>query len=220
MNKTELQIPGIDRFFTQEAYKVLRTNIQFCGQDIKVIAVTSAHENEGKSTLTISLAKSFSELGKRVLVIDADMRKSVLAARNTSANVTKGLSEVLTGMESIGDVLYETQYKDFYLLFAGQYPPNPAELLGGKHFESLVTAVRQNFDYILIDTPPLGEVIDSALISSKCDGTIIVSSGKTSVRKLEPVIDQLKRGNCNILGLVMNNAVQSKSKSKYYGYRQ
>ena len=82
-----LNLPGKGEYFTQEAYKTLRTNIQFCGQNIKVIAITSVHENEGKSTVSLHIGKSFAELGKRVLVIDADMRKSVIAGRNTTANM-------------------------------------------------------------------------------------------------------------------------------------
>ena len=84
MEKITLKLPGEDAFFTQEAFRVLRTNLQFCGQDVRVIAVTSCNENEGKSTVSLQLAKSLSELGKRVLVLDADMRKSVLAGRNTN----------------------------------------------------------------------------------------------------------------------------------------
>ena len=92
MEETILKIPGKNDFFTQEAYKVLRTNLQFCGNDIRVIALTSCNENEGKSTVTLSLGKSLSELNKRVLVVDADMRKSIMAGRNTTAKNTVGLS--------------------------------------------------------------------------------------------------------------------------------
>ena len=98
MEDITLKLPGEDDFFTQEAFKVLRTNLQFCGQDKQVIAVTSCNENEGKTTVSLQLARSLSELGKRVLVIDADMRKSVMAGRNTNAKRAIGLSEVLTGM--------------------------------------------------------------------------------------------------------------------------
>lgn len=111
VNKTVLKLPGADDFFTQEAFKTLRTNLQFCGQDIRTVVITSCNENEGKTTVTLQLGKSLAELGKRVLVIDADMRKSVMAGRNTTAASPAGLSEVLTGQRAMADCLYETQYK-------------------------------------------------------------------------------------------------------------
>ena len=118
MEDITLKLPGEDDFFIQEAFKVLRTNLQFCGQDIQVIAVTSCNENEGKTTVSLQLARSLSELGKRVLVIDADMRKSVMAGRNTNAKRAIGLSEVLTGMVKLEDAIYSTQYPNFQIIFA------------------------------------------------------------------------------------------------------
>ena len=120
MNKTVLKLPGADDFFTQEAFKTLRTNLQFCGQDIRTVVITSCNENEGKTTVTLQLGKSLAELGKRVLVIDADMRKSVMAGRNTTAASPAGLSEVLTGQRAMADCLYETQHKNLELMFAGK----------------------------------------------------------------------------------------------------
>ena len=109
--KTTLKLPGKKDFFTQEAFKTLRTNLQFCGQDICTVVITSCNENEGKTTITLQLAKSLAELDKRVLVIDADMRKSVMAGRNTTAENPAGLSEVLTGLTAAAEFLKE-QYPD------------------------------------------------------------------------------------------------------------
>ena len=114
MEKITLKLPGANDYFTQEAYKVLRTNLQFCGQDVHAILVTSCSENEGKTTVCLQLARSLAELGKRVLVIDTDMRKSVMAGRNTNARNTVGLSEVLTGMVRLGDAVYSTQYPSLH----------------------------------------------------------------------------------------------------------
>lgn len=221
MGKTQVNIPGMDNFFIQEAYKVLRTNLQFCGQDVKVMAVTSCLENEGKSTITLGLGQSFAELGKKVLIIDADMRKSVMAARYTTAHDVKGLSEVLNGMISVNDAIYLTQIPQLHILLAGKYPPNPTELLAGKYFEKLIGEARGIFDYILIDTPPLGEVIDSAVVASKCDGTVIVCANKVRAGRVGAVIDQLRKGSCNILGIVMNNVKHNGSGyyRKKYGYK-
>ena len=109
METVKLRLPGNSDFFTQEAYKVLRTNIQFCGQEVKMVAFTSCSENEGKTTVTLHIAKSFAELGKQVLVIDADLRKSVMAGRNTDAKNPKGLSEVLIGLENLENCVFHTQ---------------------------------------------------------------------------------------------------------------
>lgn len=217
MEETILKIPGKNDFFTQEAYKVLRTNLQFCGNDIRVIALTSCNENEGKSTVTLSLGKSLSELNKRVLVVDADMRKSIMAGRNTIAKNTVGLSELLTGQKALGDCVYTTQYEYLNIIFAGKYPPNPVELLSSEHFSTLLSELKTYYDYILIDTPPLGRVIDAAVIAPHCDGTILVIDGE-NVRRVQAqeVVDQLKKAGSKLLGVV-RNSTKKKSGNGYYG---
>ncbi len=216
MEKINLKLPGKEDFFVQEAYKVLRTNLQFCGQDIKVVALTSCNENEGKTTVTLSLAKSLSELGKRVLVVDADMRKSVMAGRHATVRTPSGLSEVLTGQKKLGQCIYETQHPGMHIMFAGKYPPNPVELLNGRFFAALIEEIRKYYDYILVDTPPLGAVIDAAVIAQNCDGTILVI-GNSNVRAGQAleVVNQLKKGGSKVLGVVRNNT--KKSGNKYYG---
>lgn len=214
MNKTTIKLPGEKDFFTQEAYKTLRTNLQFCGQDIHTIMITSCSENEGKTTVTLGLAKSLTELGKTVLVVDADMRKSVMAGRNSDVQNPSGLSEAITGMQHVNDCIYATQYPGMNILFAGKYPPNPVELLSSKYFESLLKASKESFDYILIDTPPLGSVIDAAVVATKCDGTILIMSDNVSRKLALEVINQLKKSECKILGIVRNN-VKNKTESYY-----
>ena len=206
MEKVELTLKGQDDFFTIEAYKALRTNIQFCGKDIRVIGVTSCSENEGKTTIVLNIAKSFSELGKRVLVVDADMRKSVIAGRNTDAKDVVGLSEVLTGLSQLGDSLYATQYPGLNILFSGKYPPNPVELIGGKYFGAAIEALKKVYDYIFVDTPPLGQVIDASIAATHCDGMILViGNPKLHVRQVQETVEQLKKSGCPILGAVRNH---------------
>lgn len=223
MNTTRLKLPGINDYFTMEAYNVLRTNIQFSRQDVKVIALTSCGMNEGKTVLSLHIGRSLAELGKRVLVIDADMRKSVMAGRNADAKGAKGLSEVLVGQENLQDCIYKTQYPNLHVLFSGKYPPNPVQLLNGKYFERIVDAVRDVYDYIIVDTPPLGIVIDAAVIAAKCDSAILVI-GNTNVKytQAQDVVSQLEKSGCNVLGVVLNNA-DNKRKGYYkkkgsYGY--
>lgn len=218
METVKLSLPGEKDFFTQEAYKVLRTNLQFCGQDIQTIAFTSCGENEGKTTVTLNVAKSFAEMGKRVLVIDSDMRKSVMAGRNTDAKNPEGLSEVLTGQAKLGACIYQTQYTDLHLLFAGKYPPNPVELLGKAYFSALLTEAKKVYNYIFIDTPPLGAVIDAAVAGSQCDGTVLVlGDRKLHYRQAQEVLFQLEKSQCNVLGVVRN---QTRAHKKGYYYRK
>lgn len=218
MNLIKLNLPGENDYFTQEAFKTLRTNLQFCGQDIRVIMFTSVGENEGKSTITLSLAKSFSELGKKVLIIDADMRKSVMAAKNTDAKKPKGLSEVLNGLAKLENVICRVDGTQTHVLFAGQYPPNPVELLGGKYFEQLIDGARADFDYIIVDTPPLGRVVDAALIALHCDGAVlIIGNNKVPYREARAVVAKIRMSNCKMLGVVRNNSTVNTH--TYYHHR-
>ncbi len=222
MKMTQLSLPGTEDFYTQEAFKALRTNLQFCGQDIKIVAITSCHENEGKTTVTLQLGKSLAELGKRVLVIDADMRKSVMAGRNTTATHTVGLSEYLTGMADLGECVYGTQYGSMHIIFAGQYPPNPVELLSGRHFDALLQEAYRRYDYVLIDTPPLGSVIDAAAVAPNSDGVVLVLGDNVRARQAQEVVAQLERSGSRILGVVRNSTSRKtgkKNKAYYKAYK-
>lgn len=227
MEKMILKLEGSKDFFTQEAYKTLRTNLQFCGQDIQVVVITSCYENEGKTTITLNLAQSLAELGKKVLVIDADMRKSVIAGRHTNVKNPAGLSEVLTGMVKLSDSVYVTQADSrLHMIFSGQYPPNPVELLSGKYFKALLAETRKVYDYVLIDTPPLGRVIDAAVVAPNCDGVILVTADNVvRSKQAQEVVAQLRKSDSKILGVVRNSVAIKRqgyySRSKYYSaYRK
>jgi capsular exopolysaccharide synthesis family protein len=222
MNQIKLNLPGQDDYFTQEAMKTLRTNLQFCGQDIRVIMLTSVGENEGKSTVALSLAQSFSDLGKKVLIIDADMRKSVMAGKNTTAKKPKGLSEVLNGLSKVENVICHVENSMVDVIFAGLYPPNPVELLSGKYFEYLVTTMRKEYDYIIVDTPPLGRVVDAAVIAQSCDGAVLlIGHNKVPYRDAQEVVNQIKKSNCKMLGVVRNNStVNTHSYYHHHGKRK
>ena len=176
-------------YSANESYKSLRTNLLFCGEDKKVIAVTSCTPNEGKSTVSLNLALSLADSGKKVLFIDADLRKSVLMGRTeVEGEEIKGLSHLLSHQETIENVICATNVPRFHIIYAGTVPPNPAELLGSKYFKRFLSAIRKVYDYVIIDTPPLGSVIDSAVIADECDGSIIVlESGVISYRFAQDV---------------------------------
>lgn len=207
-------------YSANESYKSLRTNLLFCGEEKKVIAVTSCTPNEGKSTVSINLAMSLADSGKKVLFIDADLRKSVLTGRTEVEGEIKGLSHLLSHQETIDNVIYSTNIPRFYIIYAGTVPPNPAELLGGNYFKKLLEAVRKIYDYVIIDTPPLGSVIDGAVIADACDGSILViESGAVSYRFAQEVKEQMERCNCPILGVILNKVDMSRQGyyGKYYG---
>ncbi len=201
-----------------EAYKTIRTNLQFCGADKKTIVLTSYGPNEGKTHVTLNLAISLSEIGKKILLIDADMRKSVLPGRTKVHAKVKGLSHFLSRQESLDDVIYTTNIPLLYIMFAGHFPTNPAELLNSVLFEKMLAGLKESFDYILIDSPPLGAVIDSAIIASKCDGAIMVIEVKESRWKDEQEIKaQIEKTGCPILGVILNKVDIARGKYGRYG---
>ncbi len=211
-------------FRLTEAYKALRTNITFCGSDVKVIALTSCMPNDGKSTVAWNVAVSMAETGKKVLLIDADLRNSVIMRRFKIGQKIVGLSHYLSDQATLQEVLYHSSLPNLDIILSGSFPPNPAELLSTPKFESMIKELREQYDYIIIDTPPLGSVIDAAIIATVCDGSILViSSGKVSYKFARDTKAQLEKSGSKILGVVLNNveydsALSHYSKSYYYHY--
>lgn len=146
--------PRQEDYFYQEAIKTLRTNIQFAGMDVKTILFTSCYPNEGKSDITFQLSQEIGKLGKKVLLLDADIRKSILASRYGVGKQVQGLSNYLSGQASIAEIIYRTNYENMDIIFSGSFAPNPSELLGQEAFGTLLGAVREHYDYIIVDTPP------------------------------------------------------------------
>ena len=204
-------------FKTKEAYKTLRTNVQFCGDDVKVISITSCVPNEGKSMVSFNLAVSIAETGKKVLFIDADLRKSVLIGRYKINKAIKGLTQYLSGVEELDSVKYTTNVENLDMILSGPVPPNPAELLNNEKFTALVEITKKEYDYVVIDTPPIGQVIDPAIVAQQTDGVIfLVSQANVSYKYAQKQIEQLKRSGCKILGAVLNK-VDPEGKGSYYG---
>ena len=204
MVNVDIKIPKLD-YSAAESYKSLRTNLQFCGEDKKIIAITSCTPNEGKSSVTMNLAISLTEAGKKVLLVDADLRKSVLVGRTRVRESVKGLTHYLSRQASLIDVICSTNVNNFHMIYAGPVPPNPAELLSGKLFHEMLKSLRKIYDYILIDTPPLGSVIDSVVIAEECDGSVmVIESGVISYRFAQEVKAQLEKSNCPIIFVVLN----------------
>lgn len=203
-------------YTVNEELKLLRTNIQFCGIDKRVILLTSAMSNEGKSTMTLYICRAFAELGKKVLLIDADLRKSVMKKRIIGGGITAGLSQYLAGMCGIEDIIAETDEPNLHSILAGQVSPNPSELLSGQKLQDLLNYAREKYDYVFVDCPPLGLVVDAAVVAPLCDGSILViSAGEIHRQMAKEVVVKLQNTKCHILGVVLNKVDRSKG-SKYY----
>lgn len=214
----ELKREMKDDYNYNEAIKTLRTNIQFCGSNIKVIMFTSSLPDEGKSDVSFALAAALAQIGKKTLIIDADIRKSILVSRYQLGQEVNGLSQYLSGQKELGEVLYETNIENLSVIFAGPYSPNPAELLEeelcGKMFQNL----REFYDYIIVDTPPMANLIDGAIVARHCDGAVmVIESGAISYRLEQKVKGQLEKSGCRILGAVLNK-VNLRSEGYYSRY--
>ncbi len=219
MQEFEVKQTNLD-FRSVEAYKTLRTNIEFSGDDIKVVYVTSTTPNEGKSTVSFELAMSCAQNGMKTLLVDADLRKSVMKSRGKRGKIRYGLTNFLAGRAGLEDVLCKSDVPGFSMIFAGPVPPNPSELLGNDRFKKMVEIAREQFDMVIIDTPPIGSVIDAAIVSKCCDGGIfVIGSGAVSYRVAKSAKEQLELTGCRILGCVLNkvNFASNKYYGRYYG---
>ena len=223
MPSITLKEPYVYDYATREAYKTLRTNLMFCGRDKKALVFTSCVPDEGKSTITMGLARTLAEVGKKVLLIDADMRRSTLFARHGARGKSVGLSQFLSGQVAFNEALYATQYPGFHIMFSGYYPPNPVELLDSEVFRNLVAAARETYDYVLIDTPPVGSIIDAVVVAKCCDAAVmVVANGKNTGRFARTCKQQLERAGCPIVGAILNMTNRRNDKyyraAKYYRY--
>jgi capsular exopolysaccharide synthesis family protein len=204
----------------EEAYRVLRTNIQFCNFDskIKTLAITSCNPGEGKTTTAINLSISMAMSGMKILLIDADLRKPALVKRLGGTNAV-GLTNLISGQASLQDAINYTDVDGFCYITCGPTPPNPAELLSSERFDEIINEAKKHFDMIIIDTPPLGSVIDCAIISSRTDGTLIVIKSKAvDYRSAMRVKEQLEKVNARIIGVVLNKLDRKEYRYYYSPY--
>lgn len=202
---------------TAESLKTLRTNLLFCGENVRAVALTSFSASEGKSTISFQLAASLAQAGKRVLYLDTDLRKSILRNRLHVRGKVEGLSHYLSGMANVNDLVVSTDVPGMYVMFAGVHVPNASELLGSEAFKRLIPALKEAFDYVIVDTPPLGQVIDCAIMAPQLDGTIIVVDTTNNSYKMEKrIVEQLGKSGGKILGVILNR-VNFEDRGKYYG---
>ncbi len=201
-----------------EQFRTIRANITFSipDQELKTILVTSSTPGEGKSTNAANLGVVFAQEGKKVLIIDGDMRKPTLHQTFKTFNNT-GLSNVLAKKVSFDEGVQETFIVGLYVMTSGPIPPNPAELLSSKAMDALILEAKKDYDIIIFDAPPLLSVSDAQILSNKCDGTLlIVDSGaveKEVVRKATAILSTSK---ARILGVVLNKYVVPRNQHYYY----
>ncbi|RUL55164.1 MULTISPECIES: CpsD/CapB family tyrosine-protein kinase [Lysinibacillus] len=201
-----------------EQFRTIRTNIQFSmpDQEIKTILVTSSIPGEGKTTNAANLGVVFAQDGKRVLIVDADMRKPTMHHTFNLFNVV-GLSNILTKQVDIQSAIHHTDIDNIDIIASGPIPPNPSELLSSKNLDSFINEVIHEYEIIIFDAPPLLSVTDAQILSNKCDGTLlIVKSGyvdKTDVIKAKA---SLEAAHAKILGVVLNNYKMPKTNNYYY----
>ncbi len=202
-----------------EQYRTIRTNIQYSSIDkeLRVLMVTSSGPGEGKSTSAANLAVVFAQLGKKVLLVDADLRKPT-AHRTFGVNNLFGFTSVITKQATLEKTVLETDEKDLYLLTSGPVPPNPAELLSSKLMEQFIEEAKEVFDYVIFDTPPLLAVADPQIIANKVDGSIfVVSSGNTEIEQAKKAKELLENAQSKLLGVILNNK-EMKNNDYYYYY--
>lgn len=203
-----------------EAVNTICSAILFAGKSLKRIAVTSYEAANGKSFLSIHIAASMAKRGKRVLLIDGDMRKSVLVSQYRIRHAGAGLAHYLSGQCTLEDALYATNLPNLYLIPIGETVKTPLPLLTSPDFECLMDSVGREFDLVLVDTPPVGIVIDAAEIAKRCDGSLLVveheKQTKGALRYMQRIMEQTKRP---IIGCILNNVSLKKLHQGRYYYQ-
>ena len=203
-----------------EQYRAIRTNIEYSNvdQNTKTILVTSSDKNEGKTTTVSNLAVSFANLNKKVLLIDCDLRNASIHKMFKINNIY-GLTDILAKDRAVDKCIQETELKNLYVLTAGATPPNPAEILSSEKMKNLIEDLKNIYDYIFIDTPPIGLVTDAGALSSFIDGVVLVVKSESVEKKyLEETKKKLDAVDARILGAILNSYKSEQKDYNYYSY--
>lgn len=201
-------------YSASEAIKTLRTNILY-SEDIKMVMLTSTNPNEGKSTIALELAKSFAALGKKTLLVDCDMRKSFLARRLGVTNKIRGVSEYLS--KQTVKIVYRTSDPNLSIIFSGKCPPNPSELLSSAMFEGLLETLKEAYDYVIIDVPPVGNLVDGSIIGRLVDGILlVVRNDFVKTKEIKRAKQQIEQNGGKIMGVVLNRVKRNQKGASYY----
>ena len=203
-----------------EQYRAIRTNIEYSNvdQNTKTILVTSSDKNEGKTTTVSNLAVSFANLNKKVLLIDCDLRNASIHKMFRLNNIY-GLTDILAKDRAVDKCIQKTELENLYVLTAGAIPPNPAEILSSEKMKNLIEDLKNIYDYIFIDTPPIGLVTDAGVLSSFIDGVVLVVKSESVEKKyLEETKKKLDAVDARILGAILNSYKSEQKDYNYYSY--
>ena len=201
-----------------EAYRMLRTNVQYLGDEksLKDIVVPTTQKEQGKTTTIANLAISFANLGNKVLLVDGDLRRPRVSKLFDIPN-ENGLSEILIKGADYKEYIVKSGIDGLDIITSGYIPPNPSELFASNSMKELLKDLREDYDMVLIDSPPAGCVTEATILSKLVSGTIIVaSSGKVTLPALQKVVDTLKKVDANLLGVILNKVSKNKSYEYYY----
>lgn len=204
-------------FYVQEAYKTLRTNVRFylSGEGCKKFAITSGLAGEGKSITILNLAISFAQTGAKVLLVEADLRRPTLA-RLLIEKASPGLSNLLAGLASEDEVIRKEAYPNLDVIFSGEIPPNPSELLGSQRMQDVLNRLSKQYDYILFDSPPVAIVADVCVMADMLDGVLfLVRTDRTEKDAVVRGLKQLEISGAKLMGFILNGG--SKERGGYYG---
>lgn len=224
MNKIKMDSIQELPYAVEESINRLRINVSFLGNEIKKIMVVSTLPNEGKSFVTMQMWKQMANAGIKSVLVDADMRNSVLVKKNDmerqDGKEMKGLVNYLAEDFSLDEVIYESPFENGYIIPNVENIINPSMLLESDKFGNMLNELSKDYRYVFVDAPPLGLVSDAEKIGSMCDGAILViRSGEITRAEVKNSIKQIERSGCKILGVVLNRATDLKnkySKQKYY----
>lgn len=206
-----------------EAINTLCTNLTFSGENVKKILLTSCRASEGKTFISLNIVRTLAKLDKTVVMVDCDLRKSVIARKHmvlSEGSSLKGLTHYLAGMVSIEDIVYQVvDIPNLYMVPCGRNVSNSLPLVSSPRLGELLDALAEQMDYVILDAPPVGMLIDAAKIATNCDGTLLVVN-YNAVRKQELVDaqEQLEQSGCPILGTVINQADFGDYMSRKYYY--
>lgn len=228
MNRVVLESMPELPYAVEEAINRLRVNINFCGSNVKKIMIISTMPNEGKSFVAMHLWRQIAEAGTKAVLVDADLRKSVMASDYgiKGEKVTIGTSSYLADTIPLSDAIYETNYENGHIMPNYENVINPSLLLENDRFRDMLDQLAEQYRYVFIDAPPLNLVSDGEKIGSLCDGAIlVVRSGKISKEMVKNSARQLQRAGCPLLGVILNRVEGSTGgyyykkygRSKYYG---
>ncbi len=219
-NDTSVALHRDLEFAAKEQYKLLRTNLKFAITDnvkCPIIGVTSSVRGEAKSTTAINLSYVLAEKGHKVLLIDGDLRLPSIA-KKMEINSTPGLTDLLIGSSADISSWRTDINKNWYVLPSGELPPNPSELLGSKRMENVLNVLKEHFDYIILDLPPVNIVSDAMSVAHLITGMIIVfREGYTSKKEFDACMRQVKMADVNVLGYVMTDSGESSASYSKYG---